>query len=218
MGKLLRENADIMTFDVNEYKKECANDKELLTYDVIFENERQKVEITLTNKDIETNELIPNAEFGLYAKQDITYTDKNGISQKISADELIYKVTTDENGIAKWNAQDNVDLPLGNYYIKQLNAGYGYVTNNDVIDVDATYQGQDNDKVEINIEFTNQQTKTLVKKQDEETKNGLSNVEMKLLNSNREELYSWTTDDTGEKYINKLQRGETYILQEIKPR
>lgn len=30
MGKLLRENADIMTFDVNEYKKECANDKELL--------------------------------------------------------------------------------------------------------------------------------------------------------------------------------------------
>ena len=197
---------------------EEANDKELLTYDVTFENERQKVEITLTNKDIETNELIPNAEFGLYAKQDITYTDKNGISQKISADELIYKVTTDENGIAKWNAQDNVDLPLGNYYIKQLNAGYGYVTNNDVIDVDATYQGQDKDKVEINIEFTNQQTKTLVKKQDEETKNGLSNVEMKLLNSNREELYSWTTDDTGEKYINKLQRGETYILQEIKPR
>ena len=197
---------------------EEANDKELLTYDVTFENERQKVEITLTNKDIETNELIPNAEFGLYAKQDITYTDKNGVSQKISADELIYKVTTDENGIAKWNAQDNVDLPLGNYYIKQLNAGYGYVTNNDVIDVDATYQGQDKDKVEINIEFTNQQTKTLVKKQDEETKNGLSNVEMKLLNSNREELYSWTTDDTGEKYINKLQRGETYILQEIKPR
>lgn len=30
MGKLLRENADIMTFDVKEYKKECENDKELL--------------------------------------------------------------------------------------------------------------------------------------------------------------------------------------------
>ena len=41
---------------------------------------------------------------------------------------------------------------------------------------------------------------------------------MKLLNAQREELYSWTTDETGAKEIQKLQRGETYILQEVKAR
>ena len=41
---------------------------------------------------------------------------------------------------------------------------------------------------------------------------------MKLLNTNREELYSWTTDETGAKEIQQLQPGETYILQEVKAR
>ncbi len=197
---------------------EEENNNEKITKELKYENERQKVEISVTNKDLETEEPIPNAEFGIYAKEDITYIDETGEEKTIKAGELIYKVTTDENGVAKWSPTENVDLPLGKYYIKQTNAGEGYITNNEEIDINAEYQGQEKEKVEIKVEFTNQQSKTIIKKQDEESKKGLANVEMKLLNSEGQELYSWTTDETGEKQINKLQRGETYTLQEVKSR
>lgn len=59
---------------------------------------------------------------------------------------MIYKVTTDENGVAKWSPTENVDLPLGKYYIKQTNAGEGYITNNEEIDINAEYQGQEKEK------------------------------------------------------------------------
>lgn len=193
-----------------------GQEKSVVYRNVSYIDQRQKVEITLINKDGETGESLSGGKFGLYTKKEITYTDTNGIQQKVQKEELIYEAETDKNGIARWNTQENVDLPLGEYYIKQIEVPEGYITSKNTIDINAKYRGQEKEKIEINVEFTNQQSKTIIRKQDEETKNGLSNVEMKLLNSKREELYSWTTDDTGEKEIRKLQPGETYILQEIK--
>ena len=197
---------------------EKDDNTEIISEEVNFNNERQKIQITLTNKDTDTEESIEGAKFGLYAKEDITYTDSDGVIKKISAGEKIYEVTTDENGMARWKYDENVDLPLGKYYVQQISAGNGYVKNNETYDVDATYQGQDEDVIEINIEFTNQKTKVNIVKQDVETKNGLEDVEIKLLNSKREEISSWTTDETGSKEILKLQPGETYIVQEVKAR
>ena len=190
---------------------------------VVYRNEtyntdRQKIIVQLINKDVDTGDILTGAKFALYTKDNINYTDKNGIAQTINADEMIYEVTADENGVAKWEYTGNVDLPLGSYYIKQIEAPYGYATNTNIVDINAKYRGAEKDVIEINIEFTNQKTKVNIVKQDAETKNGLKDVEMKLLNSKREEISSWTTDETGSKEILKLQPGETYIVQEVKAR
>lgn len=219
----IKQTAVVNGFVLNNVIKEVeityeGQQKAVVYRNVSYDTERQKVEITLTKKDIETNEKLQGAEFGLYTKENINYIDSNGVEQTINADEMIYTVTTDENGIASWKYKENVDLPLGMYYIKEIKAPEGYVSNNEIIDINAKYRGQEKDVVEINVEFTNQKTKVNIIKQDVETKNGLEDVEIKLLNSEREELYSWTTDETGSKEILKLQPGETYIIQEVKAR
>lgn len=78
--------------------------------------------------------------YGLYAKDKIM--NKAGTKVFYQKDELVSKKTTDHDGKITWD-----NLPLGNYYIKELESNDGLVLNNQIVDVSIEYQGQTIQKV-----------------------------------------------------------------------
>ncbi len=113
-----------------------------------FYNERQRVEISL-EKGIEKNEAfgigdkdeIKNISFGLFAAEDMVSVSGTAIP----ADGLIEIVTVSENGKAVLKS----DLPIGNYYVKELATDEHYILNDTKYPVVFEYAGQDIAKVEI---------------------------------------------------------------------
>ena len=71
---------------------------------------------------------IKGAVFGLYAKEDIQV----GNQILVKADTLIGKAETGEDGKATFS----FDLPFGKYYVKELEAPEGYVSSEQVLDVE----------------------------------------------------------------------------------
>ena len=57
----------------------------------------------------------------------------------VKADTLLQEITSNEKGKAAFS----LDLPLGRYYVKELQAPAGYVSSDEILEFDATYQGQD---------------------------------------------------------------------------
>ena len=102
----------------------------------------------IIKRDIETGKTIQGAVIGLYAAENIKGANGEEI---IARDTLIEKVTTDELGRAKYT----VDLPLGKYYIKEIEAPEKYMLSEEKIEIDATYKGQEIDTININKILTN---------------------------------------------------------------
>ncbi len=113
-----------------------------------FFNERQRVEIGLV-KVLEKNEIfnigtngeMKNLSFGLFAAEEIV--SASGTS--IPTDGLIEIITLNEDGTAKINT----DLPIGNYYVKELAADEHYILSDTKYPVNFKYEGQDTATVKI---------------------------------------------------------------------
>ena len=172
-------------------------------------NERQKVEITITKKDADTDEVLAGAIFGLYAKEDIKNADGDVI---VKADTRIERVVTGEDGKATFIT----DLPLGQYYVKEIEAPAGYVTTDEIFDVDATYQGADKAVITFEAEFKNKPTKVEISKTDITGENELEGAKLSIIDKDGKVVESWTS---GKKphYIEKLPVGEYTLREESAP-
>ena len=146
-------------------------------------NERQKVKITVVKTDSETKKPLEGAVFGLFAKEDIVNSEGTVI---VAADERIEKAVTGADGTVTFVS----DLPLGQYYVKEIEAPKGYVKSDEVFDVDASYQGEDVAVIEFTAEFENTPIK----------------VELKVVES-------WTSEAGKTHMIERLPVGK-YILRE----
>lgn len=102
---------------------------------VHVKNERQKISLTVEKQDAETGTVVSGAVFGLYNAEAIT---ANG-NVIVEADTLLQEMTSDKDG----QAVCSLDLPLGKYYVKELAAPDGYVSSDEILEFDASYQGQD---------------------------------------------------------------------------
>lgn len=168
-------------------------------------NERQKVQITVTKKDAETKENLEGAVFGLYAKEDIADADGKVLQKK---DTLIEKRVTNKEGIAVFLS----DLPLGQYYVKEIQAPAGYVTSDEVFDVDASYQGADTGVIQFTAEFENEPIRVEISKTDITGEHELEGAKLSVINSDGVVVESWTSDREPH-MIEKLPAGK-YILRE----
>ena len=117
----------------------------VIEQEAVFQNERQKVEVSVVKKDAETQATVEGAVFGLYAKEDILAHGE----VIVKADTLIGKALSDENGKAVFMN----DLPFGRYYIKEEAAPDGYISSDKVVEVTAEYQGQEIPVVELASEY-----------------------------------------------------------------
>ena len=111
-------------------------------------NERQKVQVTVIKTDAETKKELEGAIFGLYAAEDIVNTDGKVI---VAKDTLVEKAVTGTDGKCVFVS----DLPLGQYYVKEIEAPKGYVLNEEIFALDASYQGDDVKVIELEAAFAN---------------------------------------------------------------
>ena len=199
-GFVLNGEAQTVTFT---YKDQ---ETPVIEQEAVFQNERQKVEVSVVKKDAETQATVEGAVFGLYAKEDILAHGE----VIVKADMLIGKALSDENGKAVFMN----DLPFGRYYIKEEAAPDGYISSDKVVEVTAEYQGQEIPVVELASEYENEPTKISVKKTDLTTGVELEGAKLTVLDKDGNIVDSWTSVKGEEHLIERLTVGETYTLRE----
>lgn len=171
-----------------------------------FSNERQKVELSVEKQGAETGKTLKGATFGLYNKEAISSGDK----VIVKADTLLQEITSNEKGKAAFT----LDLPLGRYYVKELQAPAGYVSSDEILEFDATYQGQDVKTIKLKSVKKNQPTTVEVTKADITTGTELDGASMSVLDKDGNVIDSWTSVKDSPHVIKRLQVGKTYILRE----
>ena len=141
-----------------------------------YKNERQRLEIAVKKQDQETGEGLAGAVFGLYSKEDIPVNIEKGENGRWVAkdtpeilcpgDTLVATCITDENGDGVFDE----DLPLGNYYVRELQAPAGYLVAAEDVEIDASYDsaegGQNTAKQVHERTLKNKKTLTHITKQD----------------------------------------------------
>ena len=174
---------------------------------VSFTNERQKVSISVEKQDADNGNVVPGAVFGIYNAEDIINKDGQVI---IKADTLLQEMTSDEDGQAKCT----LDLPLGQYYVKELHAPAGFVSSDEILSFDASYQGQDIQTVELKAVKKNEPTVVKITKSDITTGEELDGAYLQVLDQNGNIIDSWESSKDESHVIKRLTVGETYILRE----
>lgn len=174
---------------------------------VSFTNERQKVSISVEKQDADNGNVVPGAVFGIYNAEDISNKDGQVI---VKADTLLQEMTSDEEGQAKCT----LDLPLGQYYVKELHAPAGFVSSDEILNFDASYQGQDIQTVELKTVKKNEPTVVEITKSDITTGEELDGAYLQVLDQNGNIIDSWESSKDESHVIKRLTVGETYILRE----
>lgn len=153
-----------------------------------YENQRQKIDLKIRKENVESGEPLSGAVYGLYNKEDIySYIMENpdktvpgyrhiqtvfdyAICDEgrllIPADTLIATAVTDEDGVAAFDES----LPLGEYYVKELEAPLGYTDSALIKEFDMSYSGEKGGQREEIQEweavYRNQITKRVITKSD----------------------------------------------------
>ena len=183
-----------------------GQDTPVVEQEVTVGDERQKVAITVEKQDAENGAVVAGAVFGIYNKEDITADGK----VIVEADTLLQEMTSDEKGLAGCT----LDLPLGSYYVKELKAPAGFVSSNEVLSFDASYQGQDVETVVLNAVKKNQPTTVEITKSDITTGTELDGASLKVLDKDGNVVDEWTSVKDAPHVIKRLVAGETYTLRE----
>ena len=173
-------------------------------------NERQKVQITVTKTDSETKEALEGAVFGLFAKEDIVNKDGKVI---VKADTQIERTVTGKDGKAAFTS----DLPLGQYYVKEIEAPKGYVKSDKTFDVDASYQGDKVKVIEFEAAFENAPIKVEISKTDITGKKELPGAKLSVIDADGKLVESWTSEAGKTHMIERLPVGKYTLREESAP-
>ena len=76
---MLNEEAQTVTFSYKDQKTP------VIEQTAAFENDRQKVEVSVVKQDAENETVVAGAEFGLYAKEDILCSWRSSCESRHSA-------------------------------------------------------------------------------------------------------------------------------------
>lgn len=170
-----------------------------------FVDKRVKTQLSLVKKNSVNHIPVEGATYGVYATEDILGRDDAVL---VEADSLIQSAKTDEKGVASFDA----DLPLGKYYVKEIETAPGYLVDESEYEVDFTYKDP---KIELlTQEIPVEETPIIVEisKSDITTGKELPGAKLEIIDKNGETFAAWTTD--GKPYtINAIPAGE-YTLRE----
>ena len=165
--------------DTAQYPFTISTDGQVITINATDKNQMGQIQGTktgevLTGSDFRLTELgmmyapiyevqgLPNAEYEIYAKTDITTPEG---TVKYTAGQLVETVTTDENG--QFTSRQ---LYLGTYVIKEKTAPNGYVQDTTEYEVTLSYGGQNQSVVLSPVALSDERQKVSVsiKKEMEE--------------------------------------------------
>lgn len=185
-------------------------DTPVVTYDEDWQNQRQKVSISVLKKEKDSDRVLEGAIFGLYAKEDILSETGKVL---IEADTLIELKTTDADGKLSFIA----DLPIGyTYYVKEVQAPDGFVTSEEQQEFTFEYQGEDIASVPYEFTFENEATTVEITKSDLTTGEELPGASLKVLDESGKTVEEWVSEKEPH-VVKELVVGKTYTLVETKP-
>lgn len=152
-----------------------------------YVNERVKTKLSVIKTDGVTKNPVEGATYGVFVKEDIL--DVNG-EVSVKADTMVDTAVTTASGQAIFAA----DLPLANYYVKEVESPEGYVMDDTVYDVDFTYK--DPLTAVLEKEITVEETPIIVEvsKTDITTGKELKGATLEVIDSDGEVYASWVTD------------------------
>ena len=170
-------------------------------------DKQTNAKLNIAKQDAETGNTVAGAVFGIYNTKDIQTKDGKVI---VKADTFLQEMTSDEKG----QAVCTLDLPLGSYYVKELKAPDGFVSSDEVLRFDASYQGQDVQTVTLKSVKKNQPTTVEITKSDATTGVELDGAYLKVTDKDGNVVDSWTSSKDAPHVIKYLKVGETYTLHE----
>lgn len=157
----------------------------LIKESLTFSDDRQKLDMSVTKLDAEDNTPIAGAVFGLYADEDIKNVDGKVIIEKGT---LLEKTTSDENGKIAFVK----DYPFAKYVARELVKPAGYVTNEEAVNFDTKYQGQDVKTAVYNSEYKNTPTTFEFTKTDITSGAELTGATLTVLDKDGNVVDTWT--------------------------
>lgn len=181
-------------------------DTPIVEAEAIVGNDRQKVSISVEKQDAENGRVLSGAVFGIYNKKDIQANGK----VLVKADTLLQEMTSDENGMATCT----LDLPFGEYYVKELKVPEGFVSSDEVLEFVAEYQGQETKIVSLQAVKKNEPTTAEFTKSDLTTGVELEGARLKVMDKDGNVIDEWTSEKDKPHVIKRLVVGETYTLHE----
>lgn len=198
-------------FVLNHDRSEVAfvyadQDTPVIEQEVTVGDDRQKVAIQVEKQDAENGATVAGAVFGIYNKEDIKADGK----VIVKADTLLQEMTSDNDGLAACT----LDLPLGQYYVKELKAPAGFVSSDEVLNLNASYQGQDVKAVKLKTVKKNQPTTVEITKSDVTTGVELDGAKLTVLDKEGNVVDQWISVKEQPHVIKRLTVGEEYTLRE----
>ena len=206
----LKETTAGTGFVLNQEQKEftltAEDDTVAVVYeDVAYHNERQKIQITAKKKDAVSGEALEGVVFGLYAGEDITDAQGNVLIEK---DALIETKATGEDGTVTFDS----DLIHGKYYVKEEQRLPGYLPNEEIWEIDAVYENQNETVITFEKEVENQPTETQFTKTDIVTGEPVVGAKLQILDEEGTVIREWVT--TTEEHIEYALPEGNYVLHE----
>lgn len=197
----------VLNHDRSEVAFVYANqDTPVIEQEVTVGDDRQKIAIQVEKQDAENGTTVAGAVFGIYNKEDIKADGK----VIVKAETLLQEMTSDNDGLAACT----LDLPLGQYYVKELKAPAGFVSSDEVLNLDASYQGQDVKTVKLKTVKKNQPTTVEITKSDVTTGVELDGAKLTVLDKEGNVVDQWTSVKDQPHVIKRLTVGEEYTLRE----
>lgn len=177
-------------------------------------NNRSKVDIQLQKvweegSLLDLSEAYKDVVFGVYAREDVV----------VDTTTLVKKDTlVGLSGITKeGHLKEKVDLPLGNYYVKELQTNEHFVVDEKQYDFSVKANGKETIVVRINggtIKNHLHRSDVEIHKVDKQTEEPLK-ASFTLYDANHKEVLSFMSEEDGSFLIEDLVDG-TYYLQEMK--
>ena len=181
--------------------------------DSSFENPRQKVEIAIEKLDAEEKEPLAGAVFGLYAAEDMK-NFKGKTVLKAGTLLATAETTVNETGEVQ-KAVFASDLPLGQYYVKELKAPIGYMTTKEKVMVDATYREDMREVIQISETVQNAPVQVQINLMDYFTEQELNGATLELLDEDGNSFTTILTAQDDQPVIHGLEIGKAYTLREL---
>ena len=181
-----------------------------VTWSGDWQNNRQKVEVSVLKKEKDTDRVLAGAVFALSAKEDITNKDGDVI---LEAGTVIEEKATGEDGTLLFEA----DLPIGfSYTVKETSPAPGFAATDEVQEF--TFTAESSDKATVSYEFTFEDEPTVF----EFTKTSLTDgkevegAKLTVTDENGEVVDEWVSGKEPH-IIKELVAGQTYTMTEILP-
>ena len=199
----------------NEFGQVSFNDLYLGNYKIIQtnidnnykENNEEYLIVLEKNKKFTIYNTLKKGDLKITKIDSITKDKLSNIRLNIlnSDDELIYNNITSKTGLMKLN-----NLPLGKYYIKEIETIEGYLLNEEIVN----FEVKENDElINLELESTPIIGSLELTVLDVLTNKGIPNTNILLFDDNDKLIYEGRTNELGMLIVNDLRYGNYYITE-----